>query len=553
MEPKRVIVEVLPSAAGLSAVAFMPTEGSRKAAFDRARSVISNIDIDQDFVAHAAAPEKHAAFSEELRPFDLTETIRDEVLDEGETLILRGTVERQALDRYKDDNKLFGPQVRVYVDPLIESCTMTCVGTPPVGTWQNVQRRLDVPALRRARMTGAGVNLAIVDTGINLEYLRNLGLHPRLDAAKSWVPRPAELTPGALPVNHGTMCAFDALLAAPECTLLDVAVLLSNRAGGSAMDGLLSDAFLAYAHLHRIMTGPHRPGEGRSMVVSNSWGMFRASWDFPIDHPSNYSHNPNHPFNRMVGRLSQAGADILFAAGNCGRECMDSRCGGVAGPIYGANSHPRVITVAGVDIEKHRVGYSTRGPGTLSRMKPDLCGYTHFRGSGVYAADGGTSAATPVVAGVMAAFRSRFPYTPTDPLRSSASVRSIFLRTAEDRGSMGFDFEYGWGIVNGSRLAAIRALTVTAREPMLEAERGPIAEPTRELVEQPLAAAAAAAATREAHATTAPSELTQGRIELLEARLKKVEQVLNEAAEELPRGTLAQLSAIQSNGPEAKS
>jgi subtilisin family serine protease len=77
-------------------------------------------------------------------------------------------------------------------------------------------------------------------------------------------------------------------------------------------------------------------------------------------------------------------------------------------------------------------------------MKPDLCSYTHFRGSGVYPADGGTSAATPVVAGAVAAFRSRFHVNTNDPASSPAAIRHLITKTAENRGAIGFDFDYGW-------------------------------------------------------------------------------------------------------------
>jgi hypothetical protein len=160
------------------------------------------------------------------------------------------------------------------------------------------------------------------------------------------------------------------------------------------MEGLLSDAVLAYRHLLNIMLAPRRPGEMRSLVVNNSWGMFHPSWDYPVGHPGNYSDNPNHPFNRIVVTLERAGADIVFAAGNCGSDCPDGRCRGVtAKAIYGANSSPAVLTVGGVDISGLRVGYSSKGPGRLTPNKPDVCGFTHFSGSGVYAAAGGTSAA----------------------------------------------------------------------------------------------------------------------------------------------------------------
>ena len=165
---------------------------------------------------------------------------------------------------------------------------------------------------------------------------------------------------------------------------------------------MLSDAVRAYEHLFTIMTSPMRIGESRSMVVSNSWGLYNLDTDLPAGDPGNYSDNINHPFNRSVTALADAGADILFAAGNCGIECPDGRCSAVRKTIVGANSHPDVLCVAGVDITRARVGYSSQGPGRLVNKKPDICGYTHFAGSGVEKKDTGTSAACPVVAGVVA-------------------------------------------------------------------------------------------------------------------------------------------------------
>ncbi len=273
------------------------------------------------------------------------------------------------------------------------------------------------------------------------------------DARRSWAPRTG-LTPGSMPVDHGTMCAYDVAIAAPQCTLLDIALLASTRTGGSIMEGFLSDAVRAFRHLINIMEAPVRPGMNPSLVVNNSWGMFHPSWDFPVGHPGNYSDNPNHPFNRIVGTLEAAGADILFAAGNCGAECPDGRCQGLTDAgIYGANSHEAVLSVAGVTKDKVRIGYSTQGPGRLTRNKPDVAGFTHFRGSGVYSADGGTSAATPVVAGLVATIRNKRPYDPVSPAASPAGIRSLLTSTAEDLGTTGYDFDHGFGVVNGCTIA----------------------------------------------------------------------------------------------------
>ena len=156
-----------------------------------------------------------------------------------------------------------------------------------------------------------------------------------------------------------------------------------------------------------------------------------------------------------MGVLEGLGADILFAAGNCGVDCPDSQCGGVTTKtIYGANSHPQVTCVAGVGVNKNRVGYSSIGPGRLTPDKPDLSGYTHFKGSKVYPADSGTSAATPVVAGVVAALRTQMSQDPTDPNTSPAAVRKILTTTANQTNNIGYSFDYDWGTVSGCNIAA---------------------------------------------------------------------------------------------------
>jgi len=181
----------------------------------------------------------------------------------------------------------------VYSDPQI-SPMLTCGGSPPVGNAATVAGLLHVSRLQAKHLDGRHVAVAIVDTGINLPHLQlKIGHMPVFDAAASWTPPgtppPA---PGAWPVNHGTMCAFDALIAAPKATLVDFPVLSAHfPGGGSVMSGTLSAALAAYG----FMLGSWASGRlhaYQALVASNSWGIFHPSWDFPPGHPGRYCDNP---------------------------------------------------------------------------------------------------------------------------------------------------------------------------------------------------------------------------------------------------------------------
>lgn len=365
------------------------------------------------------------------------------------TYIVRGEVDAKNLTEFEEELKKDSAVVGVYADVMIEP-QLICANSGPVGDSTTVENLLCVPKLKAKGLNGKGVYVAIVDTGVNMNFLNSKGKTPVFNSAWSWKPATSSITVGNAPVGHGTMCAYDVCIAAPECTLLDIALLTTRETGETIMSGFLSDAIKAYEHLIRFMKRIKRPGENSSLVVNNSWGMFHPSWDFPIGHPGNFSSNPNHPFNLIVKRLSLLGADILFAAGNCGPECPDGRCQGVTNAgIYGANSSEYVTTVAGIGTNLDRVGYSNRGPGLLTNKKPDITGYTHFSGSGVYSADGGTSAACPVVAGVFAAIRTVRPFNSANSITSPDSIRNLVTSTAKDIGLSGWDYLYGFGVING--------------------------------------------------------------------------------------------------------
>jgi subtilisin family serine protease len=380
--------------------------------------------------------------------FDLRQPLSFSFAPDAVTHVVRGEIPDANLPEAISALMAADPDVvGVFSDPIIEPSVCP---KRAIGTHEDVAKRLDARWLSERKMDGRNVLLAIVDSGINRAHLVQRGQDPPLDVRKSWTPAKVRTKPGRHPVDHGTMCAFDAGIAAPRAKLLDYALLLSMKGGPTVMSGVLSDAVAAYGKLLRLIRAV--AAGRRRMVVNNSWGMFSPKWDFPVGHPGNYSDNPAHPFNVIVASLEAEGADILFAAGNCGRECPDSRCEFKASqrPICGANSHPKVLSVAGIDHRRRRIGYSSQGPGRLAAQKPDISGYTAFTGSKVFpGGDGGTSAACPVVAGVVAAVRTKHPAARVSP----ATLRALVHKTAEDLGGTGYDPDYGWGAINPRPLA----------------------------------------------------------------------------------------------------
>lgn len=374
---------------------------------------------------------------------------------ESERFVVRGFLDLEEGQRPPDE--IDGRPL--IADPQIAPF-LTCGSSPPLGVKKDVETLLNTALLAQRGLDGTGVAIAIMDTGINLAHLRaRVGGTPALDPLNSWSPAGNPLLPFSHPVDHGTMCAYDALIAAPKATLLDYPLLSGNASGGAFTGRTLSVAIQAFAQLIAFWSVAFGPGGAtryNGLVVSNSWGVYHPSWDFPVGHPGRYVDNPSHPFQVLVsllarGGAAQRGADVVFAAGNCGAQCASGQCQNrTTGTIMGANANPDVLTLAGCDTNDDRVGYSSQGPSiqNMFQEKPDLTAYTHFSGSeafGVGSPDSGTSTACPVAAGCIAALRSKLPASIFPP----ANLRQQLMTMARKvNGATGWDKDFGHGIID---------------------------------------------------------------------------------------------------------
>jgi len=370
--------------------------------------------------------------------------------DDDVHLAVRGTIDVGDADRPPD--QIDGNDV--LADPRVDTY-LTCFNDNPVGTVDDISAQLDLAALHAAGLDGEGVAIAIVDTGINLDFLeQKLGFRPKLDPKYSWRPPDVNVQPGAYPVGHGTMCAYAALLAAPKATLIDVPAFIGEPPGGAVIGRRLSVAYQGIAQLSSFWSIAFTPAgtpKYKGLVINNSWGMFHSSWDFPAGHPGRYADNPRHVFTRSVSAMSTIdNVDMVFAAGNCGTECPDEKCQHVTtATITGANASNAVLTVAGCDLSGGRVGYSSRGPGIagMAESKPDLAGYTHYMGSqalGAGVPDKGTSAAGPLVAGCIAALRTKLDPAVVPPSRLNEQLR----QSARKPAGAAWNADLGHGIID---------------------------------------------------------------------------------------------------------
>lgn len=360
-----------------------------------------------------------------------------------ETVIVRGTIEENKIKDLKAqdnvvevwlDTKIapFGNQEvqkeEFFVEPSQASGSCPILpcdcdhGTEDCakGTIQDVAQYLGVDQIWATGRRGQGIVIGIVDGGITAQGRVSGGTIPRVIGG--WPT--ADWGKIARWGGHGKMTSTDALGMAPQAQIYDIRI-----SDGNGISMALAGFQWAISQ-HKANGTPH--------ILSNSWGIFQESWD------STYARNPSHPFTRKVVEAINEGILVLFAAGNCGEGCTPpgSRCGNDVGPgksIWGANGHPRVMTVGAANIRGHLIGYSSQGPAALDTHKPDFCSISHFEG--YRTCDTGTSAACPVAAGVVALLKQCKPALTQD------SAKQALKDTAKNIGPAGWDKHSGSGII----------------------------------------------------------------------------------------------------------
>lgn len=289
----------------------------------------------------------------------------------------------------------------------------------------------------------ASVTIAILDDGVDTT-------HPDL-ASKVVAPRDTNdgdnnPNPNESSAAHGTGCA-------------GLAAAVTNNTVGVA--GVCANCKLMPLRIYDIngsstfdadVDGFTWATDNGAAVLSNSWGPAE-----PV--PWRYSQDTAIRYATENGRGGK-GSLVLFAAGNESREFASDELA----------AHPLVMAIGATEESDARASYSNYGP-SLDVMAPagsvttDLAGSEGYSTGDYMIGFGGTSAATPVAAGVAGLIFS------VNTAFTWSQVRSTLIDTADEVGGVtytgGFHSRYGHGRVN-----ALRALQA--------ASGGTVCQPTLE-------------------------------------------------------------------------
>ncbi len=231
--------------------------------------------------------------------------------------------------------------------------------------------------------TGKGVNLAILDTGFNLEHPDFQG---RTIVSASFIP---EETPNDLN-GHGTHCTGiaagtsfnDIRYGVAQDASIYIGKVLSNEGAGSDSSIL---AGLEWALINKCQ------------VISMSLGA-------SVDQGEGYS----NIYNDLAQKLMDEGILIIAAAGN-----DSNRSSGILRPVNHPANCPNIMAVGALDRELNIADFSCAGinddGGEVDIAAPGVAIYSSYRSPENHGYLSGTSMATPFVAGLAALLWEEFP------------------------------------------------------------------------------------------------------------------------------------------------
>ena len=308
----------------------------------------------------------------------------------------------EALSRNPNVAYIQPDYIRQYIDP-------TAFNDEPEPLAQTLPwgvDRIDAE-LAWSTSTGAGVKVAVVDTGIDMDHpdlVANLKGGFNAIAVKGRYKDPNDFDDDH---GHGSHCAgiiaavdndIGVVGVAPEAWLYGVKVLAKNGSGQT------SDCI-----------------EGIEWCTDNGMDVISMSWG---------STSYDQALADTCAAAWAAGAVLVGAAGNSGVESPD---------LYPAG-YSSVMAISATDSSDNIASFSNYGS-EIELGAPGVYIYSCYKEGG-YVTMSGTSMACPHVSGVAALVLAAFPSYTND------QVRQHLWDTAEDIGDPGWDIYFGYGLVD---------------------------------------------------------------------------------------------------------
>lgn len=169
-------------------------------------------------------------------------------------------------------------------------------------------------------------------------------------------------------------------------------------------------------------------------IVNNSFGYGCI--------PAGPSYNTGAATNDFLVRTKERFM-ITYSCGNIGNStCANYGAGPGWGNITGlVKSAKNIFAVGAMNTNEELTGFSSRGPAMDGRILPDITA----------TGPGGTSHASPNLAGVNAILTQAYRIENSNLWPNSGLIKAIILNTADDIENAGPDYKTGFGRINASR------------------------------------------------------------------------------------------------------
>lgn len=346
------------------------------------------------------------------------------------------------------------------------------------------------------RYDGAGVTVGVMDTGIDNNHpdlkdriVKNLSFEPGwfMDMLEDGVYSDQLVEATGTPTDtggHGTHVAGtvagtgvagmgeDFSGVAPGASIVNLKIAEAHQGPGCNVDvmcdiGWEMNALVGYEYAIEHRNDPVYPGGIR--IINNSWSTAEVDSDV-------------EPITMIVQAAFRKGIVSVFAAGNAGA--------GADTVALGPNRAEEVITVGAtcktakyttttrckageiasfssrgrsVDVSAPGVGIwstSALGIGNSTTLAPpgDSDRQAAANNTVYYVAYSGTSMATPHVSGIVALMLQ------ASPKLTPGEVERLLIQTSTDKGSKGFDNDFGFGFVNAQKAVAAGIAMKAARK-----------------------------------------------------------------------------------------